>query len=288
MNKILRIFTRDFGNINQAAILLGFFTLLSQILASLILVPAFVTTSEDIETEFDKFAKESALSRYYIIAANYLNYENWSLQSSNVILELSGHTAKIISINFSPNGKYLATSSIAMIIKVWNINNGLLISRSEIYFDQTTSNTKKKSNKSNEKSKPVTNFTYLLPKKPIIGLKELPKISPSVSPPKDALINSFLETFKSTIKDILEQIIDLWSVLQTNHSQIDIGKLIHLFLEILTTLIVELVIGLVVGSLLLNLSAYGFISRVYQSLTIKVHARLTWRHKFFSSVATLY
>ncbi len=33
MNKILRIFTRDFGNINQAAILLGFFTLLSQILA---------------------------------------------------------------------------------------------------------------------------------------------------------------------------------------------------------------------------------------------------------------
>ena len=33
MNKILKIFTKDFGNINQAAILLGFFTLLSQILA---------------------------------------------------------------------------------------------------------------------------------------------------------------------------------------------------------------------------------------------------------------
>ncbi len=33
MNKILKIFTKDFKNINQAAILLGFFTLLSQILA---------------------------------------------------------------------------------------------------------------------------------------------------------------------------------------------------------------------------------------------------------------
>ena len=33
MNKILRIFGKEFGNINQAAFLLGFFTLLSQILA---------------------------------------------------------------------------------------------------------------------------------------------------------------------------------------------------------------------------------------------------------------
>ncbi len=33
MNKIFKIFTKEFGNINQAAILLGFFTLLSQILA---------------------------------------------------------------------------------------------------------------------------------------------------------------------------------------------------------------------------------------------------------------
>jgi putative peptidoglycan lipid II flippase len=33
MNKILKLFTKDFGNINQAALLLGFFTLLSQILA---------------------------------------------------------------------------------------------------------------------------------------------------------------------------------------------------------------------------------------------------------------
>lgn len=33
MKKILKIFTREFGNINQAAIILGFFTLLSQILA---------------------------------------------------------------------------------------------------------------------------------------------------------------------------------------------------------------------------------------------------------------
>lgn len=33
MNKILKIFTKEFGNVNQAAILLGFFTLLSQILA---------------------------------------------------------------------------------------------------------------------------------------------------------------------------------------------------------------------------------------------------------------
>ena len=33
MNKIFKIFTKDFKNINQAAILLGFFTLLSQILA---------------------------------------------------------------------------------------------------------------------------------------------------------------------------------------------------------------------------------------------------------------
>jgi putative peptidoglycan lipid II flippase len=33
MNKFLRIFNKEFGNINQAAILLGFFTLLSQILA---------------------------------------------------------------------------------------------------------------------------------------------------------------------------------------------------------------------------------------------------------------
>ena len=33
MQKIFRIFNKEFGNINQAAILLGFFTLLSQILA---------------------------------------------------------------------------------------------------------------------------------------------------------------------------------------------------------------------------------------------------------------
>lgn len=33
MKKILKIFTKEFGNINQAAIILGFFTLLSQILA---------------------------------------------------------------------------------------------------------------------------------------------------------------------------------------------------------------------------------------------------------------
>ncbi len=33
MNKILRIFNKEFGNVNQAALLLGFFTLLSQILA---------------------------------------------------------------------------------------------------------------------------------------------------------------------------------------------------------------------------------------------------------------
>ena len=33
MNKILRVFSKEFGNVNQAALLLGFFTLLSQILA---------------------------------------------------------------------------------------------------------------------------------------------------------------------------------------------------------------------------------------------------------------
>src|SRR6185436_12396782 len=33
MNKILRIFSKEYGNVNQAALLLGFFAFLSQLLA---------------------------------------------------------------------------------------------------------------------------------------------------------------------------------------------------------------------------------------------------------------
>jgi WD40 repeat protein len=54
----------------------------------------------------------------------------WDVQKSSELLSLKGHTAEVISVDFSPDGKTLASASMDKTIRFWDvatgINNGLI------------------------------------------------------------------------------------------------------------------------------------------------------------------
>lgn len=54
----------------------------------------------------------------------------WDLKTNDLIFELEGHTAKIQSVLFSPDGSYLLSGSDDMTVRVWDVLSGrLLIAR---------------------------------------------------------------------------------------------------------------------------------------------------------------
>ncbi|MHA2238444.1 MAG: serine hydrolase [Candidatus Hodarchaeales archaeon] len=55
------------------------------------------------------------------------NVELWDIESQTIIHTLSGHTGALLSVEFSDEGKILATSSADSSVKTWNVTSGGLI-----------------------------------------------------------------------------------------------------------------------------------------------------------------
>ena len=48
----------------------------------------------------------------------------WRVSSGERIKTLTGHSGRVISVVFSPNGEYLASGSVDRTIGVWRVSNG--------------------------------------------------------------------------------------------------------------------------------------------------------------------
>jgi WD40 repeat protein len=47
----------------------------------------------------------------------------WSLESQKEVTTLQGHSKSVLSVSFSPDGKYLASGSDDKMVKLWSVES---------------------------------------------------------------------------------------------------------------------------------------------------------------------